>query len=53
PTLARRLLRLFVELHRLGTAIIIATHDYSLMEQFQARRMVLSEGRLSIDEPHP
>jgi cell division transport system ATP-binding protein len=53
PTLARRLLRLFVELHRLGTAIIIATHDYSLMEQFEARRMVLGDGRLNIEEPRP
>ena len=50
PTLARRLLRLFVELHRLGTAIIIATHDYSLMEQFEARRLVLGDGRLRIEE---
>jgi cell division transport system ATP-binding protein len=50
PTLARRLLRLFVELHRLGTAIIIATHDHSLMEQFEARRLVLSDGRLSVEE---
>jgi cell division transport system ATP-binding protein len=51
PTLARRLLRLFVELHRLGTAIIIATHDYSLMEQFEARRLVLGDGRLRVEEP--
>jgi cell division transport system ATP-binding protein len=51
PTLARRLLRLFVELHRLGTAIIIATHDYSLMEQFEARRLVLGDGRLNVEEP--
>jgi len=40
-------------LHRLGTAIIIATHDYSLMEQFEARRMVLGDGRLNIEEPRP
>jgi cell division transport system ATP-binding protein len=51
PTLARRLLRLFVELHRLGTAIIIATHDYSLMEQFDARRLVLSSGHVIVEEP--
>jgi cell division transport system ATP-binding protein len=50
PTLARRLLRLFIELHRLGTAIIIATHDYSLMEQFEARRFVLSDGAIDIEE---
>jgi len=51
PTLARRLLRLFVELNRLGTAIIIATHDYALMEQFEARRLVLDDGHLGIEEP--
>ena len=50
PSLARRLLRLFIELHRLGTAIIIATHDYALMEQFDARRLILEEGHLSIEE---
>ena len=46
--LARRLLRLFVELNRTGTAVVIATHDLSLMDQFDARRLVLSKGRLQI-----
>ncbi|WP_319774722.1 cell division ATP-binding protein FtsE [Breoghania sp.] len=50
PPLARRLLRLFIELNRLGTSVIIATHDFALMEQIDARRMVLAEGRLSIYE---
>ena len=51
PSLARRLLRLFLELNRSGTAIVIATHDIALMDQFeQARRLVLSEGRLHIYE---
>ncbi len=49
PTLARRLLRLFVELHKTGTAVVIATHDLTLMEQFDgARRLVLGEGHLHI-----
>lgn len=48
PTLARRLLRLFIELNRLGTAVVIATHDLTLMEQVEARRMVLAGGRLDI-----
>ena len=48
PPLARRLLRLFIELNRLGTAVVIATHDIGLMEQVDARRMVLAGGRLHI-----
>ncbi|MGN6467464.1 MAG: cell division ATP-binding protein FtsE [Rhizobiaceae bacterium] len=48
PPLARRLLRLFIELNRLGTAVVIATHDVTLMEQVDARRMILSGGRLDI-----
>ena len=48
PPLARRLLRLFIELNRSGTAVLIATHDLSLMDQVDARRMILSEGRLEI-----
>jgi cell division transport system ATP-binding protein len=48
PSLARRLLRLFIELNKLGTAIVLATHDFNLMEQFDAPRMVLTEGRLHV-----
>lgn len=48
PPLARRLLRLFIELHRSGTSVVIATHDLSLMDQFDARRLVLNSGRLQI-----
>ena len=48
PPLARRLLRLFIELNRLGTAVIIATHDIALMDQVDARRLVITDGRLEI-----
>lgn len=50
PPLARRLLRLFLELNRLGTAVLIATHDIGLMDQLDARRMVLEGGHLEIYE---
>jgi cell division transport system ATP-binding protein len=48
PPMARRLLRLFIELHRSGTSVVIATHDLGLMDQYEARRLVLNEGRLQI-----
>jgi cell division transport system ATP-binding protein len=49
PSLARRLLRLFTELHKSGTSVVIATHDLALMDQFDgARRLVLGDGRLHI-----
>ncbi len=50
PSLARRLLRLFVELHKSGTSVMIATHDVTLMDQYDARRLVLSDGRLHLED---
>ncbi|OJU71799.1 MAG: cell division ATP-binding protein FtsE [Rhizobiales bacterium 63-7] len=50
PPMAQRLLNLFLELNRLGTAVVIATHDLGLMDQLDARRMILTEGRLDIYE---
>jgi cell division transport system ATP-binding protein len=50
PPLARRLLRLFVELNRLGTSVVIATHDLALMDLVDARRLVLADGHLHVDE---
>lgn len=46
PNLAQRLLRLFVELNRSGTSVVIATHDIALMNQYDASRLVLHDGRL-------
>lgn len=46
--MAHRLLRLFIELNRLGTSIIIATHDSQLIEQYDAPRLILHEGHVLI-----
>lgn len=50
PPMARRILKLFQELNRFGTAVVIATHDLALMDQVEARRMILTTGRLDIHE---
>ena len=50
PPMARRILKLFQELNRFGTAVVIATHDLTLMDQVEARRMILTTGRLDIYE---
>lgn len=50
PPMARRLLRLFLELNRTGTAVVIATHDFGLMDQIGARRLMLHGGRLAIQD---
>jgi cell division transport system ATP-binding protein len=50
PPMARRILKLFQELNRFGTAVVIATHDLTLMDQIEARRMILTTGRLDIHE---
>jgi cell division transport system ATP-binding protein len=44
--IGQRLIRLFGELNRLGTTVLIATHDRSLIERTKAREMRLVDGRL-------
>jgi cell division transport system ATP-binding protein len=48
PRMARRLLRLFIELNHLGTSVVIATHDHDLVKQYNAPRLVLSDGALQV-----
>ncbi len=52
PEMAWRLLRLFVELHKSGTSVVIATHDHGLMDSFAAvRRLVIADGQVQVYEP--
>ena len=46
PEMGARLIRLFGELNRLGTTVLIATHDRALIEATRAREMRLVDGRL-------
>lgn len=46
PVMAQRLLKLFVELNKVGTTVVIATHDTNLIANSKSPVMVLADGRL-------
>lgn len=46
PVIARRLLRLFSEMNRMGTTILIATHDITLIREIQADILRIENGQL-------
>ncbi len=46
PVLAKRLLHLFLELNRLGTTVVMATHDEALVKQGQKPILRLEAGLL-------
>ncbi|WP_084420713.1 cell division ATP-binding protein FtsE [Henriciella litoralis] len=51
PEMARRIFRLFIELNRrLGTTIIIATHDMHIIREFNAPVYKLQDGLLFQDQ---
>ncbi len=50
PELSERLLHLFEQLNRMGTTIILATHEVNLLDKFSYPRMLLTEGGLTIHE---
>ncbi len=45
-----RLMNLFEQLNRMGTTIVIATHNQTIMDQLGHPRLVLNEGKLSLEE---
>ena len=48
PDMARRLLQLFAALNRLGTTVVVATHDIHLLQEIEGAQMMrLDKGRLS------
>ena len=49
--MALRLMHLFEELNRLGTTVVIATHNVSLVERLGHGRLHLDGGRLSLGAP--
>lgn len=48
PEMAERLMHLFIELNKLGTTTLIASHDMALIEQIGAPQMRLDRGELTL-----
>ncbi|MCC6598288.1 MAG: cell division ATP-binding protein FtsE [Alphaproteobacteria bacterium] len=46
-----RLMHLFEQLNRMGTTIVIATHNQAIIDKFGHPRMILDSGRLHVEEP--
>lgn len=49
--IALRLMQLFVELHKLGASVIIATHNETLVARFPFQRLHLDAGKVSVLPP--
>jgi cell division transport system ATP-binding protein len=45
-----RLMNLFEQLNRMGTTIVIATHNHAIMEKFGHSRLILEMGNLRVEE---
>ena len=46
PIIGQRLLRLFLEMNRMGTTVLVATHDTSLIRDVPANVLRLEDGQL-------
>jgi cell division transport system ATP-binding protein len=46
PDLAREIMQLFKRFSEVGVTVVVATHDIHLIENFDAPRIVISEGRV-------
>ncbi len=50
PEMSDRFMKLFVELNKMGTTTVIATHNPALVAKFQAPTMTIREGNLAYDK---
>lgn len=48
--IGERLLGLFEQLNRMGTTMVIATHNQILMDKFPHPRLILTKGQLRVEE---
>ena len=47
PVMAERIMKLFIELNKLGSAVVVATHDLELVRRLGKPTLSLTQGRLA------
>ncbi len=47
PETSEDIIRLLIEISKTGRAVIVATHNYTLLRKFQARTLKCNEGKLT------
>ena len=52
PDLSLEIMYLFARLNRVGTTVLVASHDLALLERMGHRRIALGDGRLTEDLAH-
>jgi cell division transport system ATP-binding protein len=52
PDLSLEIMYLFARLNRVGTTVLVASHDLALLERMGHRRIALADGRLTEDLDH-
>ncbi|MHB0776847.1 cell division ATP-binding protein FtsE [Halomonas sp. WWR20] len=50
PQLSAEIMRLFEDFNRIGTTVVVASHDLALIERLQHRMLALRDGRLVSDQ---
>ncbi|MEE4210888.1 MAG: cell division ATP-binding protein FtsE [Parvularcula sp.] len=53
PVMGEKIMRLLLELNRLGTAVIVATHDLSLVRGLKQNILRLKDGKVTLHGPIP
>ena len=53
PVMGEKIMRLLLELNRLGTAVIVATHDLNLVRGLRQNILRLKDGKVTLHGPIP
>ena len=51
PEMGAKIMQLLLELNRLGTAVIVATHDFHIVRRIPMKILRLKEGHLTLHQP--